>query len=390
MKKICVFTGTRAEYHLLSPLMKRICQDPELQLDLIVTGAHLSEQYGSTYRAILADGFEINKKIYILDDQAEKTDMNQAVAKCLSECGKYFEESKPDLLVLLGDRYEILGPAIAALNCKIPIAHIHGGETTEGAIDEAIRHMVTKCSYLHFTSCEPYRQRVIQLGEEPDRVFNVGSLGVENILTQKLLTRDELAETLPITQNSRYCLSTFHPVTLENNTAEQQVAQMLEAFLQFPELKFIITKANADEGGRQINAVIDCYVEKYPERLYTEFSLGMIRYLSAMKYAELVIGNSSSGILEAPSFGVPTINIGDRQKGRIQARSVINCIPGQAEIASAMKQGLDETFRASIAHMETPYGNGTASQQMISIIKKHLNSGIDLKKKFYDLNGGTV
>lgn len=390
MKKICVFTGTRAEYHLLTPVMRRICKDPELQLDLIVTGAHLSEQYGSTYRTILADGFEINKKIYILEDQAEKTDMNQAVAKCLSECGTYFEESRPDLLILLGDRYEILGPAIAALNCRIPIAHIHGGETTEGAIDEAIRHMVTKCSYLHFTSCEPYRQRVIQLGEEPNRVFNVGSLGVENILTQKLLTREELAETLSITKNSRYCLSTFHPVTLENNTAEQQIAQMLEAFLLFPELKFVITKANADEGGGQINAVIDRYVEKYPEQFYTEFSLGMIRYLSAMKYAELVIGNSSSGILEAPSFGVPTINIGDRQKGRIQARSVINCVPEQDKIVDAMKKGLDKAFRTSLAHMQTPYGNGTASQQIISIIKESLNNGINLKKKFYDLKGGTI
>lgn len=384
MKKISVLTGTRAEYHLMYPVLKKIVEHPDLELDLIVTGAHLSAKYGNTYQAIEKDGIPISIKLPILKDDEEIVDMDRAIAECMLGCSKHFEDVKPDLLLVLGDRYELFGAVIPAINQHIPIAHIHGGETTEGAIDEAVRHSVTKCSYLHFTCCEPYRKRVIQLGESPDRVFNVGGLGVENILTQSLMTQEDLEKNLSFPLNN-YSLVTFHPVTLEEGTAVQQVKEMLDAFLEVEDMNFIITKANADAGGNKINEVIDQYAEKYPQKFYTEFSLGMVRYLSAMKYAHLVIGNSSSGILEAPSFRVPTINIGDRQKGRIKCESIIDCNPNKKAILDAISKGLSSSFRDSIKTMESPYGNGTTSQQIIDIINKYLENGIDLKKKFYDI-----
>ncbi|UTY38119.1 UDP-N-acetylglucosamine 2-epimerase [Allocoprobacillus halotolerans] len=279
-----------------------------------------------------------------------------------------------------------MGTVIAAGHHCIPIAHIHGGETTEGAIDESIRHSITKFSHLHFTSCDEYYKRVIQLGENPNFVFNVGALGVENILTQKLLSREELGNDIFFTKG-KYALVTFHPVTLEKNTAEHQLKEMLEAFLLFDDLKFIITKSNADAGGKIINKIIDQYCCEYPNKFYSEFSLGMIRYLSSMKYADLVIGNSSSGIIESPSFKVPTINIGDRQKGRKQAISIINCKPIKREIYEAMKLGLSQQFRNKLVDMSSPYGFGKTSQRMIDIIKLNIKSNkIDLKKKFYDIN----
>lgn len=382
MYKISVFTGTRAEYHLLYPVIKKIQDDPELELDLIVTGAHLSQKYGNTYQDIEKDGFRIDVKIPILDDISS---IDESIAECIKGCSQHFKKVNPDLLIVLGDRYELFGCVIPAMNQHIPIAHIHGGETTEGAIDEAIRHAITKFSYLHFTSCEEYRRRVIQLGENPQRVYNVGGLGVENILTQKLMNKADLENNLKF-DLSQYCLVTFHPVTLEADTARTQVIEMLEAFLEFNQMNFIITKANADAGGDIINEVIDQYVNKYPQKFYTEYSLGMIRYLSAMKFAQLVIGNSSSGILEAPSFHVPTINIGDRQKGRIQSQSIINCLPLKKDIITAMNKGLSHDFKESIQEMVSPYGNGTTSQQIIDIIKQNLKSGIDLKKIFYDIS----
>jgi GDP/UDP-N,N'-diacetylbacillosamine 2-epimerase (hydrolysing) len=385
VKKIAVFTGTRAEYHLMYPVIKKINDDPELQLDLIVTGSHLSAKFGYTYKSIIADGFKINKQIKILDDTSETIDMDAAIAKCILECSSYFKESNPDLLLVLGDRYELLGAVIPAMNQHIPIAHIHGGETTEGAIDEAIRHCVTKCSYLHFTCCERYRKRVIQLGENPSRVFNTGALGVENILTQNLLTKEELKKTMDNFSLNNYSLVTFHPVTLENSTAVYQIQELLDAFLEF-DMNFVITKANADAGGNLINEVIDEYTDRYPEKFYTEYSLGMVRYLSAIKYAKLVIGNSSSGLLEVPSFKVPTINVGDRQKGRIQCKSIINCRPEKNEIIKAMNIGLSNKFRKSISDLVSPYGKGDASTQIMKVLKDNLSKGIDLKKSFYDID----
>lgn len=379
---IAVLTGTRADYHLLYPLLKKIDQDSELNLLLIVTGAHLSPLYGNTYQYIDKDGFENYYKIPILNDNEN---IDYSIAKVIMGTSDFFSNHSIDLLVVLGDRYEALGTVIAAGHHHIPIAHIHGGETTEGAIDESIRHSITKFSHLHFTSCEEYRERVIQLGEDPNSVFNVGALGVENILTEQLLSREELVRDINFAKGS-YALVTFHPVTLEKDTAKNQVTEMLEAFLLFDNLKFIITKSNADAGGKTINEIIDQYCSKYPNQFYSEFSLGMIRYLSAMKYAALVIGNSSSGIIESPSFEVPTINIGDRQKGRKQAINIINCEPIKKEIYKAMKLGLSQDFRKNLIGMTSPYGNGKTSQQILDIIKFSLkNKKINLKKKFYNI-----
>lgn len=379
---IAVLTGTRADYHLLYPLLKKIDQDSELNLLLIVTGAHLSPLYGNTYQYIDKDGFENYYKIPILNDNEN---IDYSIAKVIMGTSDFFSNHSIDLLVVLGDRYEALGTVIAAGHHHIPIAHIHGGETTEGAIDESIRHSITKFSHLHFTSCEEYRERVIQLGEDPNSVFNVGALGVENILTEQLLSREELVRDITFAKES-YALVTFHPVTLEKDTAKNQVIEMLEAFLLFDNLKFIITKSNADAGGKTINEIIDQYCSKYPNQFYSEFSLGMIRYLSAMKYAALVIGNSSSGIIESPSFEVPTINIGDRQKGRKQAINIINCEPIKKEIYKAMKLGLSQDFRKNLIGMTSPYGNGKTSQQILDIIKFSLkNKKINLKKKFYNI-----
>ncbi len=383
MSKICVYTATRAEYCLLYPVLKRIEHDDDLELDLIVSGAHLSGKYGNTYENIIHDGFEIHEKIPILDDNDQ--DIDKAIALSIVGCSKYLKKSKPDIIIILGDRYEIIGPVIAASNLHIPIAHIHGGETTEGAIDEAIRHSVTKFSYLHFACCESYRERIIQLGESPDRVYNVGGLGVENILTQRLLTKDVLEDHLQFSLN-KYGLVTYHPVTLENDTAKHQVQSLFRALLQVEDCTFIITKANADQGGEDINKVIEGYANTYPDKFKVVANLGLIRYLSAMKYCQMVIGNSSSGILEAPTFHVPTINIGDRQKGRMQCKSIINCEPNEHAILQAIRLGFNHEFRESIHDLLSPYGNGHASKLIIKYVKEHLEKGINLKKKFYDID----
>lgn len=386
MKKVCVVTGTRAEYHLLFPLLKRLESDSELKLVLAVTGSHLNADYGNTYRDIEKDGFIIDVKIDILQREDRIHDINIAMCKAIEGFDDFFSKQKPDIVILLGDRYELLSVAIVAMNYQIPIAHIHGGETTEGAIDECIRHSITKMSYLHFTSCEEYRNRVIQLGENPDRVFNVGGLGVENIKNEKLMTLSELGESLGFPLKERFAVVTFHPVTLEADTAEDDFSKVLQALEQIDNLKVIFTKANADSGGLQINSMIDDYVRKRPEQCVAVYSLGLVRYLSALKYAAIVIGNSSSGILEAPSFGVPTVNIGDRQRGRIQAKNIINCQVETRAIENAIRKGLDEKFRNYAADAISPYGEGHASEQIVKIIKKVLyTSNIDLKKQFYNI-----
>lgn len=385
MKKICVFTATRAEYHLLNPVIRRIADEADMELDLIVSGTHLLEKYGHTIDAIYNDGFLITEKLPILEEDKEEYDVDEVIAKALIGSSRHFQKHHPDMLVVLGDRYEILGPVIAAANARIPIAHIHGGETTEGAVDEAVRHAVTKFSYLHFACCDEYRHRIIQLGEAPDRVFNVGALGVENIFHGGKMTREELEDDLGA-DLTRFSLVTFHPVTLEENTAESQICELMEALLEVDNMTFIITKANADIGGSVINRIIEDYEAKYPAKFKVVASLGMIRYSSAMKYCEMVIGNSSSGILEAPTFKIPTVNIGDRQKGRVQAESIINCRADKKEILKAIEKGLDEKFRKQLGSMQPMYGDGNASIKILDQIKLHLEKGIDLKKKFYDIN----
>lgn len=384
--KICVVTGTRAEYHLLFPLIKAISQDKELELLLAVTGAHLSEKYGNTYLDIEKDGFHIDVKIPILQETDNPSDVNIAMSHAIVGFSQYVKEAKPDMMILLGDRYELLSAAIVAMNFKIPIAHLHGGETTEGAIDECIRHAISKMSYLHFTSCEAYRKRVIQLGESPDRVFNVGAIGLENIKKQRRMTLEELENSLGFSLDGSFAVVTFHPVTLEANTAEEEFLQLLESLDCFPDLKIIFTKANADSGGLLINHMIDRYVERHTERCVAVFSLGMIRYLTALQYAAVVIGNSSSGIIETPSFRVPTVNIGDRQKGRIQAKNILNCVPEKEAVCSAIEKALSMEFAEYIKDTENPYGDGEVSDKILRHIKSALKNEICLKKSFYNID----
>ena len=322
-KKICVLTATRAEYGLLRLIIEKLNSVSEFDVKLAVTGTHLSEQFGLTYHEIEEDGFDIDTKIHIIQNSDLPSDISKTMGTALIQFGEYFEHTCPDALLVLGDRYETLAVCCAAMNARIPILHLYGGETTEGALDEAIRHSITKMSYLHFTSTEEARKRVIQLGEEPDRVFCVGSLGIENSQNIKLMTRNELTVNLSIPADRPYAVVTFHPATLGNDKPEDQMLELLKACERHTELFYLFTKANADSGGLRINQMIDEFADKH-ENVMAFDSLGSLRYLSALNYCEMVIGNSSSGLIEAPTFGVPTINIGDRQKGREQSTSVIN------------------------------------------------------------------
>lgn len=385
-KKICVVTGTRAEYHLLYPLLKALDDDKEIKLFLAVTGSHLSEEYGNTYHDIEKDGFVIDVKIPILQKKDGPKEINMAMSEAIIGFNSFFERRHPDMIILLGDRYELLSAAITAMNYQIPIAHIHGGETTEGAIDECIRHAITKMSYLHFTSCEPYRKRVIQLGESPDRVFNVGAIGLENIRNQKRMSLKELEMSLGFSLGDRFAVVTFHPVTLEKNTAGEEFGQLLAALEQVTNLKILFTKSNADSGGLCINQMIDDYVRCHPENCMSVFSLGMIRYLSALSYASVVIGNSSSGIIETPSFCVPTVNIGERQKGRIQAKNILNCNAEKDEILHTILRALSKEFYAYIQDTKNPYGDGNVSSKIIYHINNFFKEDkINLKKSFYNI-----
>lgn len=385
MKKISILTATRAEYGLLKPVIERFKNDKLFKTEIVVTGAHLSSEFGLTYKEIEEDGFQIDEKIEILLSSDSPSGISKSMGLAMISFADYFASSKPDLLVVLGDRYETLAVVTVAMNQQIPIAHIYGGETTEGAIDEAIRHSITKFSHIHFTSTEDYRKRVIQLGESPDRVFNVGGLGVENIMNEKLLTKDDLMDNLGINKDMPYALVTFHPVTLESDSSEEQIINLLEVCKDYKDMNFIITKANADANGRIINQYIDKYAERY-ENIKSFTSLGLKRYLSAMKYSEVVIGNSSSGILEAPGFKVPTVNIGDRQKGRIQAENILNAEPTKESIKKTVDEACSTEFRNSIRNMTNPYGNGEASELIFNTIKDFLiEEKLNLKKVFFDI-----
>ena len=381
MKKICMVTATRAEYGLLRPVIKRISVSHKSQLKLVVTGMHLLERYGYTYREIEQDGFIINKKIEMGLANDTVLEISKSMGKELIAFSEYFSLEKPDIIIILGDRYEMLIVAIAAMLNEIPIAHIHGGESTEGLIDEAIRHSITKMSQLHFASTEKYRKRIIQLGENPLRVFNVGALGVENIKSMKLLSKNELEEAINFRFDGRTIMVTFHPVTLEKNTAKEQFSTLLKAIDSHSELKVIFTKANADADGSIINRLIDQYVELYKARCIQFSSLRQLRYLSALQYCCAVVGNSSSGIIEAPSFKIPTINIGDRQKGRICADSVINCNPGYKEIDAAFEEALSDNF-AQLHTFSNPYEGINTSERIVCEIEKALEQGISIKKEF--------
>lgn len=385
MKKIIsILTATRAEYGLLKPIISKLNEVQEFDVRIVVTGAHLSPEFGLTYREIEKDGFVIDEKIEILLSADTPSSISKSMGLAMISFADYFNKLKPDLLIVLGDRYETLAVVTTAMNQRIPIAHLYGGETTEGAIDEAIRHAITKLSYLHFTSTEEYRKRVIQLGENPSRVFNVGAIGIENILNEKLLSKESLEKELKIDLSNRYAVVTFHPVTLERSSSREQIKSLLEVCKEYKDLKFIFTKANADAEGRVINEYIDMY-SKENNNIFAFTSLGMLRYLSAIKYASVVIGNSSSGLVEVPSFGIPTINIGDRQKGRLQASSIINCNSNLIDIRRAFEIALSEDFIKKAKDTINPYGKGKTSDKIAEVIKENLlNEKINLKKKFYD------
>jgi GDP/UDP-N,N'-diacetylbacillosamine 2-epimerase (hydrolysing) len=384
MRKICIVTGTRAEYGLLYLLMKEIQQDADLELQIIATGMHLSPEFGLTYKQIEEDGFTIDRKIEMLLSSDTPVGISKSMGLGMIGFADGYEGLKPDIIILLGDRFETFCAAAAACVSRIPIAHIYGGETTQGAMDEAFRHSITKMSHLHFTSTEDYRKRVIQLGEPPDTVFNVGGLGIENIRRLTLLSQKDLEKEIGFSLGEKSALVTYHPVTLEKAAAKLQFGNLLNAIDAIDDLHVIFTKANADAEGRIINQMIDEYVQTRKDMVISFTSMGQIRYLSAMKHVDAVVGNSSSGIVEAPSFKVPTVNIGDRQKGRIQAKSVINCYPEKEAILQALRRALSPKFRQIIQDIENPYEKEDTAKNIKGILKQFDAKNI-LKKEFYDI-----
>jgi len=365
--------------------MREIRGDADLELQIIVTGMHLSPEFGLTYKQIEKDEFKINRKVEMLLSSDTPVGISKSMGLGMIGFAEVYEELNPDILVLLGDRFELLSAASAAMIARIPIAHLHGGETTQGAVDEAFRHSITKMSHLHFTSTEEYRKRVIQLGESPDSVFNVGALGIENIRRLPLLSREDLEKEIGFSLGQQCLLVTYHPVTLEQATAQMQFENLLNAIDTINGLRVIFTKANADTEGRIINQIIDEYVTKKKNKAVSFTSMGQLRYLSAMKHVDAVVGNSSSGIIEASSFKNPTVNIGDRQKGRIQSKSVINCSPTKGAIIQALKQAFSPEFRQSIQEMTNPYGKENTARNIKEIIK-YFNLTNIIKKEFYDIS----
>jgi GDP/UDP-N,N'-diacetylbacillosamine 2-epimerase (hydrolysing) len=382
-RKICIITGTRAEYGLLRNLIKLIDDSSDLELQLIVTGTHLSKKFGETYKEIEADGHNIQIKIDLDLVSDSPLSLIKSTSHGLVGFGSAFDLLKPDLVLVLGDRFEILAAVIAAMFSRIPIAHLHGGELTEGLIDEAIRHSVTKFSHLHFVANDEYKRRVIQLGENPKTVYTVGGLGVDAINNINLLTRSELEVSLGINFKSKNLLITFHPVTLENNTSSEQIHELLKALHGFKDTCLIFTMPNADTDSGIIFELIEKFVLKN-SNAHLFASLGQLRYLSCVAQVDAVIGNSSSGLTEVPTFKKPTINIGDRQKGRIQAQSVINCLPLSSDIKNAIQKSYANDFISSLRNVENPYGDGGASERIVRILRSVEFKGL-IKKSFYDL-----
>lgn len=384
-KTIGVVTSTRAEYGLLKNVMSYIKNDEDLKLVLFVTGTHLCKEYGYTLKEIEDDGFVADEKIDILSQKDDFMGICETIANASTLFAEAFTRKHIDFLVVLGDRYELLPICQVAMNACIPIAHISGGESTEGAVDEAIRHCITKMSYLHFPGCELYRKRIIQLGEDPGRVFNFGDVGVENVLSLKCLSKEELEKSIGTTLDKPYFSVTFHPVTLETGMAGTQMSELLEAISSFPQYKFIFTKANADRDNKIVNKMIDDFVLENDNCEAYE-SLGLLRYLSLLKHSVGVIGNSSSGIVEAPIYKIPTINIGNRQSGRLKAKSIIDCIPKKSDIVDAILLSQKNEFINLNCDGSSPYAGGNTSYEIVRKIKEVLFKGnIDLKKKFYDV-----
>ena len=384
MRKVCVVTGTRAEYGLLRWVIEGIKQSPVLDLQLIATGMHLSPEFGLTVNAIEADGYHVDRKVEILLSSDTAVGITKSMGLGMIGFADALAELKPDLMLVLGDRYEIFVAATAAMIARVPIAHLHGGETTQGAFDESIRHSITKMSHLHFVAAEEYRQRVIQLGEQPEHVFKVGGLGIDSIHRLQLLSRDELQVALNFRFLQRNLLVTFHPVTLECNTGTEQMKELLAALSKLSDTGLIFTMPNADTEGRALFEQIQEFCEKHPQaKAYT--SLGQLRYLSCMRHVDGVVGNSSSGLLEAPSFKKGTINIGDRQKGRLKAQSIIDCQPIEGSVSNAIVKMFLPQFQDKLSTVENPYGDGGASEAIVKILESCSLNDI-LKKRFHDIS----
>ena len=385
MRKICIFTSTRAEWGLLQGVATELRQAEDCELQILASGSHLSAQLGMTIDEIETAGFQVDARVDILKFDDSPIGICQTMGLALSGYGEALLRLSPDLIVILGDRYESFCLAAAAQVLRIPIAHIHGGETTEGAVDEAFRHSITKMAHIHFPSCEDYRNRVMRLGEAPESVFNVGALGIENIRKIQCLTRAELEASLQFSLQAPVFLVTFHPVTLEHATAGAQVQQLFDALDRFPEHQIIFTKANADTDGQVINEMIDRFAAINPQRCLAVASLGLQRYLSAMKICAAVIGNSSSGILEAPIFKVPSVNIGDRQKGRLRVKSILDCKADTNAISQAIETALTESFRHDIRDLIHPSEQADTAQKIVRMLATVDLQGI-IKKSFHDIN----
>lgn len=384
MKKIMVISGTRAEYGLLKPIIQKINMNPDWKLCLVVTGTHLEKNFGFTYTEIEQDGLKINHKLPMHLDSDNPKGILTSMSIELKQLADLFEIEKPNLLVILGDRYEIEIAAIAALINRVPIAHIHGGELTEGVIDDSIRHSISKMSSIHFVSTEEYKNRLIQLGEQPASVHYVGSLGVENSKKLNLLTKEELSAKFAISWNKPLILVTYHPVTLENDTATNQFQTLLSVISEKVEYNYLFTYSNGDAGGSSINTMIDDYVKLHKNcKAYP--SLGQINYLSTVRYCAAVMGNSSSGIIEVPSFHIPTINIGDRQRGRVQSKTIVNCGYSSDEIKMALETALSPSFLKQCKEEANPYEKENTSDIIINKMEKFLDNFKTTKKTFFDI-----
>ncbi|GLR63050.1 UDP-N-acetylglucosamine 2-epimerase [Marinospirillum insulare] len=384
MKKIAVFTGTRAEYGLLYWVIKYLHEAPEVSLQLMVGGMHLSPEFGYTVKQIEEDGFLVTERLDFLLSSDSPVAISKSMALATISAAEAFERNQPDLLVVLGDRFESMAVSQAAMIARVPIAHIHGGETTEGLIDEAVRHSITKMAHLHFTATEAYRKRVIQLGEHPELVFNTGAPGIDSIKKLPLISKKELSSAVGFNLDKPYFVVTYHPVTLEVGGGSISLEYLLAALDEYPEYQAIISYPNADTDGRRLIKILDKYQELHPDRVFLVRSLGQLKYLSALKHCVAVLGNSSSGLIEAPTFGVPTLNIGNRQKGRLCGETVVSCGESKTEILAAMKKILNPDFQESCRKAINPYGSGNASEK---IVKQLLSHSLDnlLEKSFYDM-----
>ena len=382
-RKICIITGSRADYGLLRWVMKSIQDDPELLLQVIATGMHLSPEFGRTYLEIEKDGFQVNRKVEMLTSSDTPVGITKSIGLGLIGFADALDEMKPDLILVLGDRFEIFSAVSAALIARIPVAHLHGGEKTEGAFDEALRHSITKMSHLHFVAAEEYRQRVIQLGEKPEFVFLVGGMGIDSLKRLKLLNRVELEKALDFSLGTKSLMITFHPVTLEVSTADDQMAELLAALSKHEDTQLIFTLPNADTNGRGLIKLLEQFVASH-KNARTFISLGQMLYFSCISQVDGVIGNSSSGLTEVPSFKKGTINIGNRQLGRLQASSVINCEPRRLSIEHALQRLYSLEFKKTLDETINPYGEGGASLKIVNILKYCKLNDI-IKKSFYDL-----